>query len=291
MVSGAAAVKIPPIHRIGGKYRLMEWLLPLIPYCESSVYIEPFFGSGVVLLNRRISRLEVANDLDSLLIRFMRVLQKPEERARLLERLQYTLYSKEEFDLACSKKKHKEYTDDVDFAWVYFVSNKQAFCGYSGTWGRAVSVDKKKTWGTTFRWFSGISCIDFFVNRISVAQIENDTAVNIIRRYDSAAAIFYCDPPYLLETRVGGAVYENEMTLAEHEELLRTLLQCKGAVCISGYASELYSDMLAGWQLSSKTVQCQLGKNAPKAKGDFVRTECLWRNAKAMEYFDQQTLF
>lgn len=281
-----------PISRIGGKYNYLAWLLPQIPEKEKSIYVEPFWGSGVVLLNRAVSQLEVVNDLDTFLIRFMRVLQNRDVLEALKHRLGYTLYSKEEYFLAVSQLKKNEFKNEVDFAWSYFVDMHQSFCSHAGgnSWGRIVSLATKERWGISFRWFSEISNIDRFVDRISHAQIENDTAENVIRRYDSEDAIFYCDPPYLPETRNGG-VYANEMTLEDHKRLLELLLTCKGAVCLSGYPSVLYNEMLSGWTLTKKDVLCQLGRNSPTGIKDAKRVECLWRNPKAMEYFCQQTLF
>lgn len=282
----------PPIPRIGSKYKYLAWLLPQIPEKERTIYIEPFFGSGVVLLNRAIAQLEVINDLDKSLIRFMRVLQNKELLEKLRHRLSYTLYSKEEYFLAVDQLKRNVFKDEIDFAWSYFADIHQSFCcrAGGGSWGRRISLDSNQKWGITFNWFSSISNIDRFVDRISHAQIENDTAENVIRRYDSEDAIFYCDPPYLPETR-NGAVYANEMTVEDHQRLLELLLKCKGAVCLSGYPSALYNETLSEWTLTKKDVICQLGRNSPTGIKDAHRMECLWRNPKAMEYFCQQTLF
>ncbi len=278
-----------PISRIGGKYNYLAWLLPQIPEKEKSIYVEPFWGSGVVLLNRAVSQLEVVNDFDRSLIRFMRVLQNKELLEELRHRLSYTLYSKEEYSLAVDQLKSSEFRDEVDFAWSYFTAIRQSFCKKDG-WGREIKIRQQAIFNSTRKWFSGISNIDRFVDRISHAQIENDTAENVIRRYDSADTIFYCDPPYLPETRNGG-VYANEMTLEDHRRLLELLLTCKGVVCLSGYPSVLYNEMLSGWTLTKKDVLCQLGRNSPTGIKDAKRVECLWRNPKAMEYFCQQTLF
>lgn len=90
----------PPISRIGSKFNYLAWLLPQIPEKERAIYVEPFFGSGVVLLNRAVAQLEVINDLDKSLVRFLRVLQNKELLEELRHRLSYTLYSKEEYLLA-----------------------------------------------------------------------------------------------------------------------------------------------------------------------------------------------
>jgi hypothetical protein len=93
--------------------------------------------------------------------------------------------------------------------------------------------------------------------------------------------LLYCDPPYLPETRVKLRLYRHEMSLVDHTRLLQALLRCRCAVAISGYASRLYDDMLAGWRRESRWVI---------TRGGVLREEILWLNrlpaspGVAMEY-------
>jgi len=59
--------------------------------------------------------------------------------------------------------------------------------------------------------------------------------------------LVYCDPPYLLSTRRGGAIYAHELGEADHVRLLRVLLGLPCMVMVSGYWSELYASALASW--------------------------------------------
>lgn len=80
--------------------------------------------------------------------------------------------------------------------------------------------------------------------------------------------LIYADPPYLMETR-GGAQYRHEMTNQDHEELLDALMKHRGAVILSGYASELYDAALAGWHRIERKARTQRAEK---------RTEILWLN-------------
>lgn len=60
-----------PISRVGGKFRLVKRLRPLLPPHEA--YIEPFFGAGHLFFAKDRTRLEVVNDLDGELVNFYRV--------------------------------------------------------------------------------------------------------------------------------------------------------------------------------------------------------------------------
>ena len=77
----------------GGKFAQLQWLLPMLPQCHH--YCEPFAGSFAVLLNRAPSAVETANDLDSDVITFFRVLR--DDGDRLVEALRLTPFSREEF--------------------------------------------------------------------------------------------------------------------------------------------------------------------------------------------------
>ena len=91
------------------------------------------------------------------------------------------------------------------------------------------------------------------------------------RRHDHGRQFIYCDPPYLMSTRsYQQNLYRHEFaTEEEHRSLLSLLLQLPCSIAISGYASPLYAEMLAGWR--SITFQAQTHGGTPA-------TEWLWMN-------------
>lgn len=65
----------------------------------------------------------------------------------------------------------------------------------------------------------------------------------------SARTLIYCDPPYLLRSRVDHrARYRCELTTEDHERLLSILTQLPCMVQISAYADPLYSSYLRNWR-------------------------------------------
>jgi DNA adenine methylase len=67
-------------------------------------------------------------------------------------------------------------------------------------------------------------------------------------RYDDPKTLFYCDPPYVPETRIANA-YRYELTQEDHHELVGSLLSVRGMVVLSGYAHETYDALQrAGWE-------------------------------------------
>lgn len=80
--------------------------------------------------------------------------------------------------------------------------------------------------------------------------------------------LVYADPPYLMETRKGGALYRHEYTDAQHIELLEILRSLPCAVMISGYRSDLYDNTLAGWRRVDFQAMTRRG----------LATESVWLN-------------
>ena len=100
-------------------------------------------------------------------------------------------------------------------------------------------------------------------------------AVEVIRSQDGEGTLFYCDPPYVHETRTARKAYgENEMTDKDHRELLDVLKQVRGKVILSGLASKLYDDALSGWQRHTR----DLPNNAASGSTKRRMTEVLWCN-------------
>lgn len=112
--------------------------------------------------------------------------------------------------------------------------------------------------------------------RLKGVQIENQPALDVIRKFNHDNVLIYADPPYLLDTR-GGKQYRYEMTEQDHLELLEVLLQHKGTVILSGYPSEMYDRELKGW---SRIAKKSYNQNSDQ------RTEVLWCNFDVPSLFD-----
>jgi DNA adenine methylase len=101
--------------------------------------------------------------------------------------------------------------------------------------------------GNVSEWLSAVDGLAAVHARLRRVLVENKPALEIIQREDGPGTLFYCDPPYLHETRTARSVYAYEMTQVDHRELLDVLRQVKGKVMLSGYPSTLYDQALAGW--------------------------------------------
>ena len=141
---------------------------------------------------------------------------------------------------------------------------------YSSSWRHAGPVLGAKTkQRVTGDWNKVPEKILEAAKRLKDAEIENRDAFQLIKKYNRKDCLIYIDPPYLLSTR-RQRYYNIEMTEdREHRELLELLKNHLGPVIISGYNSELYEDMLQGWNKKEIRTNAEQGKQ---------RVEVLWFN-------------
>jgi len=86
-----------PLKFYGGKLRLRSQLLKLFP--PHRIYIELFGGSATMLFGKQPSHIEVVNDVNLDIFTFFTVLQNPQKRFRLEQRLAFTPFHVEEHRL------------------------------------------------------------------------------------------------------------------------------------------------------------------------------------------------
>jgi DNA adenine methylase len=80
--------------------------------------------------------------------------------------------------------------------------------------------------------------------RLRTVQIEQADWRKILDRYDGPGTLFYLDPPYQPDTRIGGH-YPHEITRCDHEDLVEHLLGVRGMVVLSGYQHSSYQPLEA----------------------------------------------
>lgn len=133
--------------------------------------------------------------------------------------------------------------------------------------GRALPSQEWSTWA---------EAIPAFRDRLARVLIDNDDAVRVVDRMDSPTTLIYCDPPYVHSTRSAMTSrssttngYRHEMTDADHERLAERLHRARGMVVVSGYPSDLYASLYAGWERHERSHV------ADRAA---MRTEAVWLN-------------
>jgi len=281
LVSTLRRKKLIAFGWYGGKFSHLDWLLPLLPPAHH--YCEPFAGSGAVLLNRPPSPVETYNDLDGEVVNFFRVLR--EQKSALTEAIGLTPFSREEFGIACLLEPDLA---PLERARRFYVRARQVRTGLAqtaslGRWANCKDTSRAGMSGVVSRWLGGVEALPEIAERLLRVQIENRPAVDVIRLYDAQTSLFYCDPPYLHETRGDTSAYGYEMTDEQHKELASTLNDVSGHVAISNYQCALM-DKLYPAPKWTKTTSAERTIHSTKDK----RSEALWTNYDPREVLSGQ---
>jgi DNA adenine methylase len=291
------AVLTQPIKWHGGKYYLRKWIVGLMP--PHLHYVEPFFGGGGILLARDPNRdwmspetenppttkmpaalqgsSEVANDLHGELINFWRVLQNPEDFEGFRKRIEMTPFSESEFDDALASSRLGTPASNVERAVRFFILARQSRQGLMRDFA---TLSRNRTRSRineqVSAWLNVIEGLPDVHQRLRNVVILNQSACDVIRKQDGENTLFYCDPPYVHETRATTGEYEFEMTEEQHRELLDVLAGISGKFMLSGYPSMLYQEweVKHGW----KRHEFLIDNKAAAGKVKETKTECLWCN-------------
>ncbi|MBQ3503157.1 MAG: DNA adenine methylase [Oscillospiraceae bacterium] len=245
----------------GAKWGMAKEIVALMPPHRS--YLEPFFGSGAVLFNKPPSAIETVNDIDGDIVNFFRVLREcPQE---LAADIAMTPYARDVFNDAHENRGGTDYERAYKFAIRSRMGH--GFKTYEKT-GFKIDICGRERSYCVGCWNRLPADLMEAAVRLKGVQIENQNALDLVRKFNHDSVLIYADPPYLLETR-GGKQYRHEMTEQNHVELLDVLKQHRGTVILSGYPSELYDRELKGW---GKIARKSYNQNADR------RTEVLWCN-------------
>lgn len=261
----------------GSKWRIADKLVELIP--PHHTYIEPFFGSGAVFFQKPPSDIEMINDLDNDVVNlFFCIKEDSEKLARLI---MSTPYSRQVYDDSFKDDPIRDMLLGVDRyhkACQFLVRCWQGHGfrtnGYKVGWKN--DVQGRERMYALWNWYRLPEWVIEIAERLRMVQIENRSAMEVIKRFDYDNVFMYLDPPYLLGTRAAKQ-YKCEMDDTEHRELLMVLQQSRAKVMISGYASELYDGMLKGWNRQELLSHAEMGKR---------RTEVIWMNYEPTQQID-----
>ena len=267
----------------GGKNQHLHWLLERLPYTR--IYVEPFFGSGGVLINKPKSPIEIANDLDGRIVNFFKQLRDNGEA--LVEKLTLTPYSRQEFT-DCIPKSKEEYIaiNPLEAARCFFVVVRQGYMSKpnpagSGDWARAINHVRRNLPQCVSRNLSTVDGLTEITARFLQVQIDKKDALQIIKDYDTPESLFYLDPPYVHDSRVKGC--SNEYLFEQpdefHIEMAEVCNNAEGLIAISGYESELYEELFQEpkWHKFYPNAKRMGGWKRQKTN-EGMRQEVLWTN-------------
>jgi len=228
--------KKTPIRYMGSKASILDWLYSHYP--EHNAYVEPFGGSGVVLLNKPRVKYEVYNDINSDVVNIYRILRDPIEAKKLAAMIAATPYAREEYDLS----NNGDTCEPLEAARRFIASSRMRIhpsnpCGFR--WG----IGKGQVYAQ--EWARLPEAIIMVTERYMGVIIEHESWEKIIPRYDSPGVFIYCDPPYPMATRTKSGRYKDEMGDEQHLALCEALNSLKHAKwAVSSYDNPLYNTHL-----------------------------------------------
>lgn len=290
-------VKTPPLKWHGGKNYLAKWLHSLAPpsVCEDPEHgythrnIVCGGGLGEFWNWEPVNGIsEAVNDSNVELTRFWIVLQNDDLFADFSRIVSCTPFSQERFEAAQVTKlidgllgeeqiSDKRMTGLARQAANFFIRYRQSRQGLGKDYATPTRRTRRGMNENVSAWLSAVDGLPECHARLRSVELRNLDAVEFIEKYDHPRALFYCDPPYLHETRSSTGEYgDHEMSEGDHTRLLFKLSRIKGRFMLSGYHSELYDEAaeVAGWQCREREIDNKASSSKTKPK----RVECVWTN-------------
>lgn len=263
-----------PLKWHGGKSYLAARIIEHFP--PHVHYVEPFFGGGAVLFAKPDELIEghseVINDIDAELTNFWYVLKHNYLFREFCRWAIVTPFSEVEWDdasVACG--------GPVSRAVQFFIRYRQSRQGLGKCFATLSRTRTRRGMNEQVSsWLSALDGLPEAHERLRRVVILNRPAVDVIRSQDGPDTLYYCDPPYMHETRVTTEDYRHEMTVGQHQDLLIALCAVKGKFVLSGYRCGLYdaASERYGW----RRVDIEIDNKASGAKIKAKKVESLWMN-------------
>ena len=273
-----------PVSWMGNKTSILHILYALFPL-NYERYIEPFGGSGAVLLGKKKpDKMEVYNDFNHNLVNLFRCM-RDRPMAFIKELGFYPLNSRDDFnairDFFRQEKFDDKYLDEeleltkiilsdlkADEIIELYIKMKQDYDLRRAVMFLKLLRYSYSSGGKSFACqpFSVVSLfqlIEQVGKRLENAVIENQDFEVLIKHYDRDNAFFYCDPPYYSSEYVyqcGNAffycdppyysseyVYQCGFTWDDHLRLKNTLANSKGKWLVSYNDCEKIRNLYDGY--------------------------------------------
>ncbi len=243
-MSGNAS-KVIAFNYFGGKFTWLDYLYSNFPVGFTHL-VDLFGGSFCVSLNYKGNVIKTANEINADVTNFFEVLRNNE--AELIKLLLLTPCSNLEYNNCWLP------TDDkIEQARRFYVRARQSFFGLGAQrknkgWHMAKNQVNSKGGETVSKWNNAIEKLHDVAEIIrSNFQITNFDFSDCIDKIAHPKAFFYCDPPYVKDTRASFNDYKFEFTIEQHTQLANRLSNIKGLAMVSGYNSKLYDELYSGW--------------------------------------------
>ncbi len=287
---------IQPIKMHGGKHYLADRIVGLMPPRKSAEspggylhYVETHAGGlSVLLANDPLGISEVANDTHQVLMNFWGCIGSAEGIGGLQILSTATPFSQSLWE-DCQRIVRKvslcpadtirkmEREAKIQLAYAFLVLCRQSLAGRMKSFAPLSRRRVRRGMNEqASAWLSAVEGLPEVHERMKRVVLLQDDALKVILAEDAEETLFYCDPPYLHETRAAEKVYDHEMNEGDHRALLDGLRHARGRFILSGYRSGLYDDFASrfGW----RRVDFDLPNHAAGGRDKRRMTESCWLN-------------
>ncbi|UNE55075.1 DNA adenine methylase [Bartonella machadoae] len=176
---------------MGGKHYLRKKIIPILNNIDHETYVEPFLGSGVIFLNKRLAKYSVINDLNGEITNLFQCVQNHFDE--LAKQLEWFIYSRQLFfELAAIEP---ESLSKVERAARFLFLQRCVMYGkkdYS-TFG----FGRKKS--TVFHPDKLLERMRRVRRKLVDTTILNFSWERVVQLFDAPDSLFYLDPPYYLK--------------------------------------------------------------------------------------------
>jgi DNA adenine methylase len=281
------AVTNQPLKWHGGKSYLASWLHSLAPpsvhddqelgYTHRNIVFAG--GLGEFWNWEPVEGIsEAVNDANSLLADFYRVLANNAWFTDFSIRTGMTQLSQATWERCKTEiRDGHQPCDIVDRAVSFFCCYRMSRQGLAKDYTTPTRRIRRGMNEQVSAWLSAVEGLPECHERLIRVEIRDLHCLDFIKKYDHSRALFYCDPPYLHETRSSTGEYgKHEMGEEDHNRLCSLLASIEGKFMLSGYPSELYDEWAGkfGWTCHEREID----NKASSAKVKDKKTECLWTN-------------
>lgn len=248
-----------PMKWPGSKLKVLDRLLPALPTKDR--FVDACGGSGIVTLNVQ-AKIKIFNDRHTGVTALYRCLRNPVLYGKLMDKVEYSINSLEEFEFCKAGWEACEDTVERAFRWLYLAN-----CSFSGNckiWGRNTETMQSTS--------NSLRKKGKHLERIHAAckdlVVENMDCLKLARLYDNSDTLTYFDPPY---RGTNQGLYGNVMPTQYYRWIPEFCMEAVGATAISHYQdSEIDS---YDWDERHEfPVNVNMSANH-KRKTD---VECLW---------------
>lgn len=241
-----------PIKWAGGKSRLRNKIIEMLPATPDYCYVEIFGGGAWVLFGKPKSNVEVLNDIDQELITFYRVIRHQPEK--FIESFDFELVSRAEFERLAESDPRS--LDDIQRAHRFY------YLIMAG-WGGELNYPRFQTsisdGGHGNRLIGALKHlrerIEPIHERLKTVIIENLDWQNCIDRYDRAETVMYLDPPY---PGNGVNYFHNMRDWESHKIMARRLRNAKCRWILSSYDTDEIHRLYEGFNINHVKISSGL---------------------------------